>query len=207
VLGMASNNINPGQLRHKILIQSLETIQTNVVDWVDYKTLWAKIDYQISKSSSTSQVRKDDTIKCILRYTQQIDPSMRIVFLGKIFNIVNIDFTKYANKFIEVIATEVLPKTCIIYRNAETKDSLNRPQLTLNKVYQYPCTIMRKNTDYIQQTPNAIIEDRFVLIGLFGMNVQAGDLIEIDSIKYIASTPFNPNKYQTEVEITVKKDV
>jgi SPP1 family predicted phage head-tail adaptor len=205
------NDINPGSLRHKIIVQSLsgsiDDTGANTVNYIEYKTMWAKIDYQNSREPGSTQVRSNDTIKCTVRYTQDIDPSMRIIFLGKTFNITNVDYTKYGNKFIEVKATEVLPKVCVIYRSSETTNSLNRPVQQLNPIGQYPCTIMRRNTDYIQGAPNAIVSDRFVLIGPANMNVQAGDLIEVDSIKYIGMTPFQSNKYQTEIELIIKKDV
>jgi SPP1 family predicted phage head-tail adaptor len=205
------NDINPGSLRHKIIVQSLsESVDdagVNTVNYIDFKTLWAKIDYQNSRESGSTQVRPNDTIKCTVRYTKDIDPSMRVLFLGKTFNITNVDYTKYSNKFIEIKATEILPKVCAIYRSIEVQDNLNRPQQALNQIGKYPCTIMRRSTDYIQQVPNAIASDRFILIGPANMNVQAGDLIEVDSQKYIGMTPFQPNKYQTEIELVIKKDV
>nr|WP_243124107.1 phage head closure protein [Clostridium tyrobutyricum] len=52
-------------------------------------------------------VQAENTVKFTIRYTDEIDTSMRILFKGSQYNINSIDNIKYRNKFIEIKAMEV----------------------------------------------------------------------------------------------------
>lgn len=202
--------MNPGELNQRIIVQKLVTNTENgyeEVEYENYRNPWSKVAYQLVRESATSQEQPINIIKCIIRYLKDIDRSMRIIFQGKTFSLFSIDNTKYGRQYMEVSAIEILPKQCVIYRSVSGKGDRNRPLKGLNLVSKYSCTILKKNINYIQGTPNATISDIFNLFGPANMNIQTADIIEVDSVKYIANTPFQSNEYQTEVEIMINKDV
>ena len=104
--------MNPGELRHRITIQILETVVNEngfeVEEWMDFKTLWASIKNLHGREYfEAAAVQKENTVKFIIRYFSGIDTSMKIMFKGKSYNIIQIDNIKYENKFIEIKALEV----------------------------------------------------------------------------------------------------
>lgn len=101
-----------GELKHRIIFQKLVT-DTNengfeMEDWQDYKTVWAAITNLHGREYfEAAAVKAENTVKFKIRYIQNIEPTMRIIFKGKRYNITSIDNIKYANKFIEIKALEV----------------------------------------------------------------------------------------------------
>lgn len=101
-----------GELRHRITFQKLVT-DTNengfeMEDWQDYKTVWAAITNLHGREYFViAAVKAENTVKFKIRYIPNIEPTMRIIFKGKRYNITSIDNIKYANKFIEIKALEV----------------------------------------------------------------------------------------------------
>lgn len=101
-----------GELRHRITFQKL-TATTNengfeIEDWQDYKTVWAAITNLHGREYfEAAAVKAENTVKFTIRYVPNIEPTMRIIFKGKQYNITSIDNIKYANKFIEIKALEV----------------------------------------------------------------------------------------------------
>lgn len=101
-----------GELKHRITFQKLVTdINENgfeMEDWQDYKTVWAAITNLHGREYfEAAAVKAENTVKFKIRYIQNIEPTMRIIFKGKRYNITSIDNIKYANKFIEIKAMEV----------------------------------------------------------------------------------------------------
>ena len=104
--------MNPGELRHRITFQTLETaVNENgfeVEEWVDFKILWASIKNLHGREYfQAAAVQKENTVKFIIRYFDGLDTSMKILFKGKHYNITSIDNIRYENKFIEIKALEV----------------------------------------------------------------------------------------------------
>lgn len=101
-----------GKLKHRITFQKL-TATTNengfeIEDWKDYKTVWAAITNLHGREYfEAAAVKAENTVKFTIRYVPNIEPTMRIIFKGKQYNISSIDNIKYANKFIEIKALEV----------------------------------------------------------------------------------------------------
>ncbi|NFL36787.1 phage head closure protein [Clostridium botulinum] len=100
------------ELKHKIVIQKYENaVNDNGFEeeaWVDFKTVWAAISNLYGKEYfEAAAVQAEKTVKFTIRFTKDIDESMRIMFQGKQYNITSIDNIKYANKFIEIKAMEV----------------------------------------------------------------------------------------------------
>ena len=104
--------MNPGELRHRITLQALETrVNENGFEeemWIDHKTLWASIKNLHGREYfQAAAVQKENTVKFIIRYIPGIDTSMKILFKGKNYDITSIDNIRYENKFIEIKGVEV----------------------------------------------------------------------------------------------------
>lgn len=100
------------ELRHRITIQVLETLTNDngfeIETWVDFRDFWAAVTNLHGREYfAAATVQAEKTVKFTIRYTDEIDTSMRILFKGKQYNITSIDNIKYANKFIEIKAMEV----------------------------------------------------------------------------------------------------
>lgn len=99
-------------LKHKIVIQKyVNIVNDNGFEeeiWEDYKTVWASVSNLYGREYfAAAAVQAEKTVKLTIRYTDEIDTSMRILFKDKQYNITSIDNIKYANKFIEIRAMEV----------------------------------------------------------------------------------------------------
>lgn len=108
----AGDTVKIGNLKHRITFQSLvATTNENGFDvetWVDHKTVWAAVSNLNGREYfAAAAVQAEKTVKFTIRYTDEIDTSMRILFKGKQYNITAIDNIKYADKFIEIKAMEV----------------------------------------------------------------------------------------------------
>ncbi len=104
--------MNSEKLKHRITLQVLETEANEngfqVETWIDFKDLWAKVENLHGREYfEAAAVQAENTVKFTIRYTDEIDTTMRIFFKGKQYNITSIDNIKYENKFIEIMAMEV----------------------------------------------------------------------------------------------------
>ena len=100
------------ELRHRITLQKLETGTNDngfeTETWIDFKNLWASISNLHGREYfEAAAVQAENTVKFTIRYTDDIETTMRILFKDKHYNIISIDNIKYANKFIEIKAMEV----------------------------------------------------------------------------------------------------
>ena len=102
-----------GALRHRITFQKLTTsVNENgfeVKTWIDFKTVWAKVTNLHGREYfAAAAVQAENTVKFTIRYLEGIDPSMRILFRRKQYNITAIDNIKYQNRIMEIKAQEVV---------------------------------------------------------------------------------------------------
>ena len=101
-----------GTLRHRITLQKL-IVSTNsngfeVETWKELKTVWAAVsNLQGREFFAAAAVQAENTVKFTIRYVSDIDPTMRIIFRNKRYDIVAIDNKKYQNKYMEIKAQEV----------------------------------------------------------------------------------------------------
>jgi SPP1 family predicted phage head-tail adaptor len=112
--------VRPGDLRHRITFQQYDENATNEngfpLDesqrWQDVKTVWAMI-----KTDSNMRYREfyeaaaehsEKIIRFIVRYTKGITPKMRILYKGRIFNIIAVVNDDELNKTLTIIAKEVV---------------------------------------------------------------------------------------------------
>jgi SPP1 family predicted phage head-tail adaptor len=104
--------MNPGELRHRITLQKFTTtVNENGFEeesWIDFKILWASVSNLHGREYfEAAAVQKENTVKFIVRYIKDLDTSMKIMFKGKSYNIIQIDNIRYENRFVEIKAMEV----------------------------------------------------------------------------------------------------
>ena len=101
-----------GDFRHRITFQQLKAeVKENGFEeevWKDYKTVWAKVSNLSGREFyQAATVHAEKTVKFMIRYVNDIDESMRILFNQTLYDITAIDNVKYENKYIEIKALEV----------------------------------------------------------------------------------------------------
>lgn len=104
--------MNIGDLRHRITFQKLiSTVNENgfkTEDWQDYKTIWASVSNLTGKEYyQAAAIQAEKTVKFKVRYFEDIDTSMRILFKDSKYNINSIDNREFTNKYLEIKALEV----------------------------------------------------------------------------------------------------
>lgn len=104
--------MNIGDLKRRVTFQRFTTVVNNngfeEETWQDYKTVWASVSNLHGREYfEVASVQAENTVKFTIRYTDEIDTTMRIFFKDKQYNITSIDNIKYENKFIEIKAMEV----------------------------------------------------------------------------------------------------
>ncbi|MBE3570988.1 MAG: phage head closure protein [Bacillales bacterium] len=107
--------MNPSRLRHRITFQKFVsgTDQDGfpTESWEDVKTVWSMVKtIQGREYYAAAAVQAENTVRFVVRYTKEIDSSMRIVYKGRIFEIVAPPINDdEANKTLTIIAKEVVP--------------------------------------------------------------------------------------------------
>lgn len=95
-------------LNKRIIIQK-KSLTVNeegyqVEAWVDVISLWAGIkNLHGSEFFQAQAVNSNVTCKMTIRYTKNIDTSMRIVYDNKYYNILYLDDINESHKFIEIM--------------------------------------------------------------------------------------------------------
>jgi len=110
-------NFNSGSFRNKITIQSFNP---DAVDsdgfplpaeqqWKDLKTVWAAIKTLKGKEYyEAASVQAETTTRFIIRYTQGLDTSMRILYKNRIFDIQSLINDDEKNVTLTIITKEVI---------------------------------------------------------------------------------------------------
>lgn len=107
--------MNIGKLRHRVTIERYVTDRdpednSVIKEWRPYATRWASIEPLRSREYwQAAQTQSEATHTIRMRYTPGITSSMRIVYKGRIFEIVgpprNLD---EENRITEILAKEVV---------------------------------------------------------------------------------------------------
>jgi SPP1 family predicted phage head-tail adaptor len=104
--------MNPGGLDKRITFQRLTTTTNEngfeVETLEDFKTVWAKVSNLHGREYfEAAAVQRENTVKFTIRYLPDVNPSMKILFQGRKYNITSIDNIKYQNRYMEIKAQEV----------------------------------------------------------------------------------------------------
>lgn len=101
-----------GDLKHRITFQIL-IIANNENGfeeevWQDYKIVWASVSNLSGREYyQAAGVQSETTVKFLIRYFEDINTEMRILFKDNQYNINSVDNIKYENKYIELRAVKI----------------------------------------------------------------------------------------------------
>lgn len=108
-------NINSGEFRNRIIIQHFVSIEDELgqeVDgeWIDLKSVWASIKtMQGREYFAAAATQAENTSRFIIRYTSGVTNDMRIVYNGRIFDIIQPPINDdELNKTLTILAKERL---------------------------------------------------------------------------------------------------
>ncbi|NNG67340.1 phage head closure protein [Caldanaerobacter subterraneus] len=104
--------MNPGLLRNRITLQKKVDLTDpdgfTTQQWQDIATVWAAAENLHGREYwEAAAIQAENTVKFTIRYRPDVDQTMRILFKGKVYNILSVDNIKYRNEFIEIKAREL----------------------------------------------------------------------------------------------------
>lgn len=81
-----------GKLNKRVKIQKLGTVKDEYGEleevWQDFKTVWAEVKPLTGRSFfSAQQINSEITHSVIIRYVENIKSSMRVLYKGRVFEI------------------------------------------------------------------------------------------------------------------------
>lgn len=100
-------------------------------------------------------------------------------------------------------------KVGTIYRHKEVYDEYNTPiGEDWAIIGNVPCRLTRrKDFGAKQRDPQSTIENFYTIYFEADVNIKAGDVVEIDGLKYRLGEPYKPNYHHQEVSATYKGEV
>lgn len=84
--------MNPGELRHRVRLQRLETFEDSSLSitsaWVDVAEVWSAIrDLSAKELVQAQAMQSVVSLRVVIRYRPDVDASMRIVHNNEVYNI------------------------------------------------------------------------------------------------------------------------
>lgn len=98
---------------------------------------------------------------------------------------------------------DLFDKSCTVKRNTYTLGERNRPIWGENIIGTYPCKQTRQTILMGQVEPQNNLNFSFRIYTVPSADIQAGDIITVDGIDYVASPPYTLSNHM-EVDITKK---
>ncbi|EKN68069.1 phage head closure protein [Schinkia azotoformans] len=101
--------MNAGLFRNKIVIQSFsekkDELGQILKEWTNTYNLWVMIrTIQGTEYIEASATQNQDTTRFVIRFMKNIEPTMRIVYKNKIYNIISVINDDEADKTLTIIA-------------------------------------------------------------------------------------------------------
>jgi SPP1 family predicted phage head-tail adaptor len=102
-----------GRLRHRITIQQNIQAQNEIGEWVDdwseFATVWAAIEPALGKEYyAAKQIDSKVDGKIRIRYLDGLEPTMRVVWQGRILHIVSLLTVQEKKREILIMYSEAL---------------------------------------------------------------------------------------------------
>jgi SPP1 family predicted phage head-tail adaptor len=102
-----------GKLRHRVRLQeyviSKDSFGAEVENWSDTATVWASIEPLSGREYfAAQQINAEVSTKITIRYRAGVKPTMRILFGGRIFEILSVINTEEKNRELILMCREVL---------------------------------------------------------------------------------------------------
>lgn len=103
-----------GDLRHRVALQKKEITEDELKQqsetWTDIATVWAAVEPLSGREYfAAEQVNTENSVKITIRYKKGITTDMRIVYDGKIFEVISILNPKERCVSLVLICREVEP--------------------------------------------------------------------------------------------------
>lgn len=103
--------MNPGDLRHQIVIQSKDLRQDSfgaeTPNWSTFATVWASVEpLRGGEYLEARHVQAEVDVRFRIRYRVGILPSMRISYDGRYFDIISVIHVKEQGREIQLMAKE-----------------------------------------------------------------------------------------------------
>lgn len=100
-----------GPLRHQVTLRSYTKTRDayggEIETWSDFATVWASVDPLIGREYiAAKQIQAEVSHKIRMRYINGVDPTMKIVFGSRTFEIVSILNVAEQNRELVIMATE-----------------------------------------------------------------------------------------------------
>lgn len=105
--------MNPGELRHRIIIQKQITTQDTFgeqyEEWDNITTVWANINPISGREFFAAEsVNSEITHKVRLRYREDIKPDMRVSYKGRIFRVESVINEFEKDKLLQLMCKELI---------------------------------------------------------------------------------------------------
>lgn len=102
-----------GRLNKRITLQQLgqdKDIYGEIIeDWVDIKTVWAEIaPVSGNQFFAAKQINSEISHNVYIRYRKDLKPSMRVLYKGRVFEILYIMNVKEANQLMQIYCKELV---------------------------------------------------------------------------------------------------
>lgn len=109
---MDSTNMNPGDLRHRVTIQSRheqsDGMGSFTASWESFAEAWAAIWPTSAKEVvANAQLTGQVTHRVRIRYVEGVTSAMRILFGERILNILSVICPEEKNELLDLICMEV----------------------------------------------------------------------------------------------------
>lgn len=107
--------IRAGQLRQRITLQKPETTVSGYgersVTWTDVDTVWADfVPLSVREFIASSQTQSQLSARVVIRFRDDVDASMRLVFRGKVYNIAGVLPDPFSGReYLTLPVSEVTP--------------------------------------------------------------------------------------------------
>lgn len=101
----------------------------------------------------------------------------------------------------------IYDNTCDVYRIKTTLNPTNnRPVKQSVKINEFPytCRLGKRTSNYVDGSPNSKIDTSWRLYLPFGYDIQEGDIIELNTLKYIIENVYTPNNHHIECDVIRK---
>ena len=102
-----------GKLRHRVILQeyisSKDSFGAEVETWSDIATVWASIEPLSGREYfAAQQINAEVSAKITIRYRASVKPTMRVLFEGRIFEILSVINTEEKKRELILMCREVL---------------------------------------------------------------------------------------------------
>lgn len=101
--------LNPGLFRHRITIQNPVEVKDELgqaeITWQDTNIVWAMIKTtQGREYFAAAATKNENTTRFVIRYTNGVEPNMRILYQNRVYEIESVINDEEMNKTLTIIA-------------------------------------------------------------------------------------------------------